>query len=271
VFEEIFDGSLPRIPEVQESVMLTFDFWHEALGHLAPSTMERSRNHFEDTGFIPPLLQNFHCEACAIAKSAHKAPPSTKSRIAQKAELIHSDLSGPFPVPSYGNSLYYMSFTCDATCFCWVQFLRKKSEAPQVIRDFVSTIEKQENTVVRRFRTDNGGEYVNERLRKFITFKGIIHELTPPYSPESNGVAERLHRTIGEGVRAMMHPIDDCRLWAEVVGTFVYTKNRQPHSVLSGKTPYEAFHKTRPAISHLQPFGRECYLHIPKAKRGAGS
>ena len=271
VFEAIFDGSLPRIPEVQESAMLTFDFWHEALGHLAPSTMERSRNHFEDTGFIPPLPQNFHCEACAIAKSAHKAPPSTKSRTAQKAELIHSDLCGPFPVPSYGNSLYYISFTCDATRFCWVQFLRKKSEAPQVISDFVTTIEKQENTVVRRFRTDNGGEYVNERLRKFFTSKGIIHELTPPYSPESNGVAERLNRTIGEGVRAMMHPIDDRRLWAEAVGTFVYTKNRQPHSALSGKTPYEAFHKTRPAISHLQPFGRECYLHIPKAKRGAGS
>ena len=36
VFEAIFDGLLPRIPEVQESAMLTFQFWHEALGHLAP-------------------------------------------------------------------------------------------------------------------------------------------------------------------------------------------------------------------------------------------
>jgi len=247
------------------------DFWHEALGHLAPSTMEGSRNHFDDTGFIPPLPQNFHCEASAIGKSAHKASPSTKSRTAQKAELIYSDLCRPFPVPSYGNTLYYISFTCDATRFCWVQSLRKKSEAPQVISHFVTTIENQENTVVRRFRTDNGGEYVNERLRKVFTSKGIIHELTPPYSAESIGVAERLNRTIGEGVRAMMHPIDDRRLWAEAVGTFVYTKNGQPHSALSRKTLYEAFHKTRPAISHLQPFGRECYLHILKAKRGAGS
>jgi len=214
VLEAILDGSLPRIPEIQQSAILTFEFWHEALGHLAPSTMERARNHFEDSSFIPPVPQNFHCIPCAIAKSTHRTPSSTKSGTTQKAELIHSDLCGPFPIPSYGNSLYYISFTCDATHFCWVQFLGKKSEATQVISDFVTQMETQEKTVVRRFRTYNGGEYVNERLRRFFASKGIIHELTPPYSPESNGVAERLNRTIGEGVRAIMHTVDDGRLWA---------------------------------------------------------
>lgn len=272
VFEAIFDGSLPRIPEVQETAMLTFEFWHHALGHLAPSSIERARNDFADTGLIPPVPQNFHCVACAVAKSTYiyKIQSSTKSEslTTQKAELIHSDLCGPFPMLSYGNSLYYVSFVCDATRFGWVWFLGKKSEAAQAISDFVRELETQEKAVVRRFLTDYGGEYINERLRKFFASKGITHELTPPYSPESNGVAEWLNRTICQGVRAMMHPIEDRRLWAEAVGTFVYTKNRQPHSALRGKSPYEAFYKPKPAISHLQPFGRKCYLHIPKAKRG---
>jgi len=275
VFEAIFDGLLPRIPEVQETAMLTFEFWHEALEHLpvALSSIERTRNDFADTGLIPPVPQNFHCMACAVAKSTHKIQSSTKSEslTTQKAELIHSDLCGPFPIPSYGNSLYYVSFVCDATRFCWVRFLGKKSEAAQAISDFVRELETQEKAIVRRFCTDNGREYINDRLRKFFASKGITHELTPPYSPESNDVAELLNRTIGEGVRAMMHPMEDRRLWAEAVGTFGYTKNRQPHSALSGRTPYEAFYKAKLTISHLQPLGRKCYRHIPKAKRGPGS
>src|SRR5690606_30468664 len=39
---------------------------------------------------------------------------------------------------------------------------------------------------------------------------------------------------------------------------------------LSDRTPYEAFNNKKPSVSHLQPFGRECYVHIPLAKRPAG-
>src|SRR5690606_11598213 len=62
----------------------------------------------------------------------------------------------------------------------------------------------------------------------------------------------------------------DKKLWAEAVQTFVYLKNRQPHSALKDQTPYEAFHGTKPSIHHLQPFGRECYPHIPEATRRTG-
>ncbi|CAJ2645143.1 unnamed protein product [Trifolium pratense] len=54
------------------------------------------------------------------------------------------------------------------------------------------------------------------------------------------------------------------------VQTFIYTKNRLSHSSVSGQTPYEAFYKQKPTINHLQPFGRQCYVHIPKAKRSSG-
>jgi len=62
----------------------------------------------------------------------------------------------------------------------------------------------------------------------------------------------------------------DKRLWAEVVLTSVYIKNRQPHSALQDLTPYEAFYGTKPSIQHHQPFSRECYIHIPYQKRTDG-
>lgn len=68
----------------------------------------------------------------------------------------------------------------------------------------------------------------------------------------------------------MLLNVSEKRLWAEAIETFVYTKNRQCHSGVENKTPYEALHGENPFIDHVQPFGRKCFIHIPKAKRMAG-
>ena len=44
----------------------------------------------------------------------------------------------------------------------------------------------------------------------------------------------------------------------------VYSKNRLPHLSLHDMIPFEVFHRKKPSISHLQPFGRKCFIHIPK-------
>ena len=281
VLEAAYDDknlSLARINEVTEHSFLTFEFWHEALGHLAPSSMEKAKDLYADgTKLIPSAPPSFHCSSCSIAKSQHHKPQSSDNS-RDRGFLIHSDLCGPFPVPSFGGYLYYISFVHDKSKVCWVRFLKHKSDASQAIQDFVNEIELQHSVKVQRFRTDNGGEYVNKALTDFFSSKGIVHELTPPYSPESNGVAERLNRTIGEALRAMLLPLEKelpnkqyARLWAEAVQTIVYVKNRQPHAAVKGQTPYEAFYGSKPTIHHLQPFGRECYIHIPKDKRPPGS
>jgi transposase InsO family protein len=146
--------------------------------------------------------------------------------------------------------------------------MKQKSETTKIIKDFVTEMEHQHHKAPRAFRTDNGGEYVTKDLKVFFKSKGIIHEFTPPYSPESNRVAERLNRTIGEALRAMLESAVtyDKKLWAEAVLTSAYIKNRQPHSALKDLTPYEAFYGSKPSIQHLQPFGRECYIHVPYQK-----
>ena len=61
------------------------------------------------------------------------------------------------------------------------------------------------------------------------------------------------------------------RYWAEASTTAVYLKNRLPHSDVKGMTPYEALYNIKPKISHLQPFGKDCYVHIPEERRPPGS
>jgi transposase InsO family protein len=65
-------------------------------------------------------------------------------------------------------------------------------------------MEVQNHKTGRAFRTGNGGEYVTKDLKRFFQSKGIIHDFTYPYSPKSNGVAERLNQTIGEALRPML-------------------------------------------------------------------
>ena len=66
-------------------------------------------------------------------------------------------------------------------------------------------------------------------------------------------------------------PTYDKLLGAEVVLTSLYLKNRQPHKSITDQTVYEVSHCNKPSITHLKPFGCECYVHISKQQRLMGS
>lgn len=68
----------------------------------------------------------------------------------------------------------------------------------------------------------------------------------------------------------MLQPWENKRLWVEAANTYIYVKNRQFHSNLENATPHEAFHQEKPSLDHLQPFGRPCFVHIPRAVRVSG-
>jgi len=221
---------------------------------------------------IPAKPKVFICFSCVKSKMTWGSQPVTSGKDRNKLGLLHSDLSGPFPVPSYDNSLYYIILIDDATRVAWVRFLKQKLETTKIIKDFVAEMERQHHTTPKAVRMDNGGEYVTKDLKRFFESTGIIHEFTPPYSPESNGVAEHLNRTIGDALRAMLEcaVTYDKKLWAEAVLTSIYIKNRQPHSAKKDLTPYEVFYGSKPLIQHLQPFSRQCYIHVPYQKRKDG-
>ncbi|CAM8893216.1 unnamed protein product [Rhodiola kirilowii] len=64
-------------------------------------------------------------------------------------------------------------------------------------------VENQLNKKIKRLRSDRGGEYV-EPFGALCAQNRIIHEVTPPYSPQSNGIAKRKNRTIKEMMNAML-------------------------------------------------------------------
>jgi len=198
-FEAFFDQNLFKIPEISHSAKITYDFWYKALRHLAPSTMDTSLQ-FQSDAKTPTRCVKHICTSRIESKMTGLPRIFLLKNDWKELDLVHSNLCGPFPVPSYGNSIYYISLIDDATRVSWVRFMTNTSETTKIIKDFVTDMELQNHKTLAAFRTDNGREYVSKNLKGFFESKGIIPEVSPPDSPGSNGVAEGLNCTIGESL-----------------------------------------------------------------------
>ena len=138
-------------------------------------------------------------------------------------------------------------------------FFKSKDEVFSKFLEWKSMVEKSIGIQVKRFRTDNGREFIFNEYERYLKKEGIIHETTVPYTPEQNGKAERFNRTVVEMTRAMLEDSGLPRkFWAEAMSTGVYLRNR---TIVKGmnSTPFEALHGIKPDVSHLRIFGCNGY------------
>ncbi|GJV27707.1 retrovirus-related pol polyprotein from transposon TNT 1-94 [Tanacetum coccineum] len=173
------------------------------------------------------------------------------------------DLCGSMRVHVYASvngKKYILVIVDDYSRFTWVKCLRSKDEAPAFIINFLKMIQVRLKETVRRIRTDNGTEFVNQTLREYYEKVGISHETSVARSPQQNGVVERRNRTLIEAARTMLiYAKAPLFLWAEAVATACYTQNRSMIRRRHGKTPYELLHDKPPDLSYLHVFGALCY------------
>jgi transposase InsO family protein len=86
---------------------------------------------------------------------------------------------------------------------------------------------------------DRGKEFINETLKTWCRENGIDIQMTMPYSPSQNGVAERMNRTIVELARAMINKLDLPHfLWELAAAHAVHLQNRSFMRTLD-KMPYK--------------------------------
>jgi Integrase core domain. len=101
--------------------------------------------------------------------------------------------------------LYFVTFTDDCTRMCRVYVLQnKRSETlAAAFEQYKAWAERQTGRSIKAIRTDGGGEY-HKWMEANLKDSGIEHQSTAPYTPESNGVSERMNRTLMEMVEAML-------------------------------------------------------------------
>ena len=101
-------------------------------------------------------------------------------------------------------------------------------------------MENQTEKKIKALRTDNGGEFCKKEFEELCKKCGIARQKTTPYTPQQNGVVERMNRTLMEKARSMLSGTGlGQEFWAEAVETACYLVNRSPSSALEDKTPHE--------------------------------
>ncbi|GJT90464.1 putative ribonuclease H-like domain-containing protein [Tanacetum coccineum] len=237
--------------------------WHRRLGHINFKNLNKLVKGNLVRGLPSKVFRNDHtCVACHKGKQ-HRASCKAKLErlITEPLHTLHMDLFGPTSVKSINHASYCLVITDDCTRFSWVFFLASKDETSGILQNFIRQIENQLSHRVKIIRSDNGTEFKNRDMLEFCGNKGIKQEYSNARTPQQNGVAERMNRTLIEAARTMLaDSLLPTTFWAEAVSTACYIFNRVRVTKPQNKTPYELLFGHKPIISYIRPFG--CHVTI---------
>ena len=244
----------------------TTRLWHMRLGHMGEKGLtllsKRGLLCGQSTGKME------FCEHCVFGKQkrvSFQTPAVHKTK--GTLDYIHSDLWGPSRIPSKGGARYMLTFIDDYSRKVWVYFLKQKSDVFLTFKQWKILIEKQTGKHIKRLRTDNGLEFCGSEFNDFCKNEGIARHRTVRMTPQQNGVAERMNRTLLERARCMISNAGlTLDFWAEAIATACYIVNRAPCAPLDFKTPEEIWSGNPADYSNLRIFGCPAYMHVNEGK-----
>lgn len=255
--------------------------WHQRFGHVNEVKLRAMVKTKSVDGLnIPEDDQAEYCEPCAIEKATQLPfKKKRKNRALKPLDVIHIDLKGPIHVEEgcgdYDLPKYQFKPLDEATGFQVGYTLYHKSEAFEYLKQYAAMAENHHERKIKKIVCDGGGEFTSNEMKNWCKEKGILLDITPPRTPELNGIAERSNRTINESMNSMLNQAKMSKLyWPYAFQTAVYLMNRTitVSGKKTGKTPYEQWFKRKPDVSNLRVFGCDCvyYLHKSIREKGEG-
>ncbi|KAE9074565.1 hypothetical protein PF005_g28294 [Phytophthora fragariae] len=215
---------------------------HARLGHIPYKCYEQLLTMADGVPRIADAPSDHVCAGCCMdnmREDNFSRSPEKTVKSAGVLDLIHSDVMGPMQTKTPGGCAYAVTFIDDFSRHVTVHFTKKKSEVLEKFKMFKADMENATGRKIKRLRSDNGGEYTGRLFKEYLSKQGIRHEKTVPYTPQQNGLAERMNRSFVEMARCMLyHEGIDKKWWAEAVNTSAWIINRIPNT-MTVKTPYE--------------------------------
>uniref|UniRef100_A0A2N9J6C2 CCHC-type domain-containing protein n=1 Tax=Fagus sylvatica TaxID=28930 RepID=A0A2N9J6C2_FAGSY len=251
-------GGVAAVAESEDDDTL---LWHMRLGHISERGMRELHKRNLLTGIKSCKLD--FCKYCIMGKQCRVRFKTATHKTKGILDYVHSDIWGPVRTPSKGGAQYFMSFIDDYSRKAWVYFLKNKSEAFAKFKIWKAEVENQTGRKIKCLRTDNGTEYRDGDFLKFCEEHGIKRHFTVRKTPQQNGVAERLNRTITETARCLRLNAELPKIfWAEAVDMACYIINRSPRVALDGKVAEEVWTGQEVDYSFMRIFGCPAYVHI---------
>ncbi|GKD04669.1 retrovirus-related pol polyprotein from transposon TNT 1-94, partial [Tanacetum coccineum] len=155
--------------------------WHRRLSHLNLLSKKDVGIGLLKLKYVKDQL----CSSCEVSKAKRssfksKTVPSSKGWL----NLLHVDLCGPMPVASINGKKYILVIVDDYSRYTWTPFLRSKDETSEVLKDFLTMIQRNLQAPVIFVRTDRGNEFLNKTLNAFFKEEEIEHQTFTPRTPE---------------------------------------------------------------------------------------
>ncbi|GJY52329.1 retrotransposon protein, putative, ty1-copia subclass [Tanacetum coccineum] len=116
-----------------------------------------------------------------------------------------TDVCDPLRHVSRQGASYFITFTDDYSRYGYVYLLKHKHEVFETFKVFKNEVENQLGKTIKAIRSDRGGDYISQEFKDYLKANGIVQELTPPYTPQHNGVSERRNHTLLDMVQSMMN------------------------------------------------------------------
>ncbi|KAL6269518.1 hypothetical protein ACE6H2_026429 [Prunus campanulata] len=235
--------------------------WHHRLGHPTNEVVK----YMLKAAQLPYCddSQFFVCSDCLHGKM-HKLPfPTDHVKVTIPFQKIHSDVWGPSRMKSIDGFRFYVIFVDECTGYTWFYPLYNKSEVYATFLKFHAMLVTQFTASVKCLQSDGGGEFTSKLFTDYLASKGIEHQLSCPYTPQQNGLAERKNRHLIETSITLLTAAHlPSQFWFHATAHAAYLINRMPSKSLDLQSPYYRLFGLVPDITHVKVFGTAVYPYL---------
>ncbi|MBW0481154.1 hypothetical protein O181_020869 [Austropuccinia psidii MF-1] len=170
---------------------------------------------------------------------------------------------GPFPDNPLG-CCFILTVQDHPSTYSFVYPLKSRSKTPDAILETINLLRVQLRITPKAVRTPNSREFTS------VSFTGALRKMVVlfipllPYSPQENGEAEQLNRTLGDIARAMLVQgnMPAC-FWQYAYANACFIHNCLPNSHCPESSRYEELYDRCPSVAAIYPFGAEAIVHVP--------
>ena len=202
---------------------LNVNLLHRRLGHTGNDALQKLLRGELVRGISKVRVETLdNCDHCKLGKLTQKPHPAAvvNNKGVYMLDLVVVDLAGPNRPQTLGGKVYDMVIVDTFSQRSFVQLLEKKSDAADALMRWIPQMELQTGKKLKRLRSDNGGEFLSGKFTDWLSLRGTVQQTTPSYSLQSNGIAERMNRTLQDKARTIMLESGlPGSLWGEILLT----------------------------------------------------